>query len=471
MENANSPLRTTEWAAHRAEIPYRSLTVLTSTSSGVASVRHRAGVILALLSITVATASTPPPRVSLEESFLAQQSERLSTAIDRAVTAAGGSLEREHVNLVFAFSTGHFAKDPTMAEAARLVATQVSERHLVNGDTLSAAAWEMNVWPHQGAGLNPLTISGTRADLRGAVQNLWPRSPRAGSEGGHDTEAVITALTTQYASQPNTVIVLLTNSAASAAGTPTQRTVGENDPQYRRALERWTRVRISNTSGATVQLPFVPDRPERTFDAVVVVPKAFSGPPLDGTRAELVTEQAAPAAPRTPWWPWALGAAALILLGLLLLRARNNRPLERAGQDGAAAAPTPRRTRAGRGARELAVAGRVFPLPAVRAPEELVTLCGPGYPVPPASPRHVLLTGDSIPPVKLLTVISEPRGLRLQPEGDVTIEGELPALLPRDTDGEYRVRLRGRAAAKPGLPPRPFQCDAALTVRPSESEA
>lgn len=429
-------------------------------------VRRRGSAVITACLLTVPSASAQAPKVSLEETFLEQQSTRLYSAIDQAVQSAGGSLQRQHVNLVFAFSTGHFAKDPTMAEAARLMATQVSEKHLVNGDTLSAYAWEMDVWTHQGAKLNPLTISGTRADLRAAVQNLWPRSPRARSEGGHDTEAVITALTDTYASVPNTVLVFLTNSAASATATPSQRTVGENDPQYRAALTRWTRVDVSNTSGATVQLPFVSTRPERTLDAVVVVPKAFSGAALEGSRDALAAEQAAPVPPAAPWWPWAAGLAALILLGLLLARARNNRPLERPDR----APRTPGSARTVRGQRELKVAGRTFPLPGVRAAEELVTLCGPGYPVPPSAPRHILLPGDGIPPVKLLTIFNEPKGLRLQTEPDITLEGELPPLLPKDKDGDWRVRLRGRAAAKPGLPPRPFQCDTVLSVQPAENE-
>lgn len=81
--------------------------------------------------------------VRVDKTFLAAEAERLSSAIAEAVTAAGGDLDRQHVHLVFAFSTGHFAKDPRMAEAARVVASDVAEQTVVNGDRLSAYAWEI----------------------------------------------------------------------------------------------------------------------------------------------------------------------------------------------------------------------------------------------------------------------------------------------------------------------------------------
>lgn len=427
----------------------------------------RTGLIGVLLS-TGAGAQTASEQV--DASFLQRQSEQLYSTIEQAVSAAGGDLNRQHVHLVFAFSTGHFAKDPLMAEAARAVASDVAAGHLVNGDQLSGYAWEMNVWPHKGDTLNPLTVGPDRAAMRASFQDLWPRSPQAGSNGGHDTEAAIAALTGQLSSDRAAVLVLLTNSAASQAGTAAQRTIGENSPTYLSALENWTRLRTSSTTGATVQLAIAPDRPERLFDAVIVVPKQFTGAALDGERSALVAAQVqaadAPTSSSLPWWVWVLGGVAVAAGAVLAIRARNNRPAASAmaGDERIAAAPSA--SRSPKGAQKLAlhVGGRRFALDAAKPGDTVCVLCGSGYPVGTSPGQYVVLSQSDLPPIRLLTVTRERQGLKLSPETDVSLAGELPTTLPLK-DAEYRLKLSGRAARQ-NLPPRPYQADVVLSLKP-----
>lgn len=421
--------------------------------------------LLALLGPSaLATPSTLP--TALDQAYLDQQAQQLTEAITRAVSEAGGDLNTQQVHLVFAFSTGHFAKDPLMAEAARVVASNVAERNLVNGDQLSAYAWEMNVWPHKGQTLNPFSVGSDRAALRASFQDLWPRSAQAGSEGGHDTEAAIAEITDDLGDTRNAVLVLLTNSAASVAGTQAQRTIGENAPAYLSSLENWTRVKTSNTTGASLQLGIREDQPGRTFDAVIVVPKAFEGAALDGTRDQLVLAQNATPAPETqvqdekkglPFWLWLLPAAALLGVGMYALSRRTpGTPRSPAG-------------RADRGRWTLQVAGRTYKLSDVPDGEAVCIICGPGYPVPPSNPAYVLLSSPTLPPVKLLTIRRTGKTLTVQPDLDVTLEEGTPTTLPAAKDHDYALSLRGRAATKPHLPPKPFTATVNVAVRPEES--
>lgn len=410
-----------------------------------------------LLTSLVGAQSVP----KVDSAFLSQQAEHLYDSVGSAVQAVGGDLNRQHLHLVFAFSTGHFAKDPLMAEAAREVASDVAANHLVNEDKLSAYAWEMQVWPHKGSSLNPLTVGADRQALRSSFQDLWPRSPQAGSNGGHDTESAITELTSQLKDDPSAVLVLLTNSAASQAGTSSQKTMGENSPAYLATLQQWSRVKTSSTTGATVQLPFDPNRPERVFDAVIVVPKQFKSAALPQDRAALLKTQAAPASKPSgmPWWTWLLGGLVLLGAAVLALRARNNRP---ATQD--VDRPVAPARRSPGTARKLAlqVGDRQIPLEGVKPGETVGILCGPGYPVGTNPGQYVVLKQTELPDQRLLVVTLERQGLKLTPEGDIAISGDLPAFLPLQED-EYRVRLSGRAA-RLNLPPRPFQADIPLRL-------
>lgn len=422
---------------------------------------------VAVLTTSLVSAQATPPAFSPE--VVAQQASSLEQAIRQAVTTAGGDLSRQHLHLVFAFSTGHFAKDPLLAEAARAVATQVAVDQLVPGDSVSAYAYEMDVWDQKGASLNPMTVPGDLSTLRAGLQDLWPRSPQAGSAGGHDTEQAIVALTHKLSGQGDAVLVLLTNSAASVAGDRSQRIIGENAQAYRSALAEWTRVRTSTTTGASSTLSFAhAGSAPRTIDAVLVTPKRFSGAALSSTRSELLQSRpigpASPARPGLPWWLWAVAGLALLALVLLVVRLRNSRGLP--SEAGERPAPLPARGRARASGWALQVAGRSIPLQNRAAGDTICVLCGPGYPVGSNAGQYVLLSEPSLPADKLLTIVWERGGLKLVPEGGVNLAGEHTELLPLK-DEEYRLRLSGRASRQ-NLPPRPYQADLTLTVTPLE---
>lgn len=417
-------------------------------------------ILLALgLLLPAALAQQPP---ALDAASVQSAAEQLYDVVERAVTDAGGNLDRQQVHLAFGFSTGHFAKDPVLAEAARAIATRLAAEHLVPGDRVSAYAWEMDLWPHKGAALNPLEVTAARGGLAASLQELWPRSPRAGSAGGHDTERAIAGITEALGETKDAVVVLLTNTAASVTASLDQRTVGDNDPAYRASLERWTRVRASSTSGATAQLQVRAAGLDRRLDAVVLAPKAFVGAPLPAARTELLARVVRDPAPTgLPAWAWPLIALAAIVIVFLTRRVLG--PGGRGKPDRSKPKSPPRPATGGLA---LKVGDKTFPLAVATSGEAVCTVCGPGYPVGPNAQQYVLLADASLPPSKLVTVTLERKGLKLNPEGGVKLAGDVPEHLPLAAD-EHRVRLSGRAP-RPNLPPRPFQADFKLALRPTE---
>lgn len=73
----------------------------------------------------------------LDDASIADAARILESAIRSAVSEAGGDLEKQHVHLVLAFSTGHFNKDPLGAQAARQIAWLVVKDLLAAGDYVS----------------------------------------------------------------------------------------------------------------------------------------------------------------------------------------------------------------------------------------------------------------------------------------------------------------------------------------------
>ncbi|MFC6804023.1 hypothetical protein ACFQDE_21670 [Deinococcus caeni] len=104
--------------------------------------------------------------------------------VQEAVTTAGGDLERSQVNWVIAFSTGHYKADPLGAQAARELATQFVQRAAVQGDQVTARAWEMDIWEYRNpSGLTQIIGNDAQADLERTAK-LWPTTPAVGSVGG-----------------------------------------------------------------------------------------------------------------------------------------------------------------------------------------------------------------------------------------------------------------------------------------------
>lgn len=223
----------------------------------------------------------------LDDASIADAARILESAIRSAVSQAGGDLEKQHVHLVLAFSTGHFNKDPLGAQAARQIAWLVVKDLLVAGDRVSVFAWEMNLWDHLQGKDNSLVLSGSDEKSKQPVQDLFPNTVQDGSQGGHDTERAIVEITRRLGDARDAVIVLITNDAQSVAPKGLQ-TIGADNPEYQQVLQTWQRLPQVNERGASVELAFTVqrgsgDKLRRRLDAVIVVSQPFlSGPKVGG---------------------------------------------------------------------------------------------------------------------------------------------------------------------------------------------
>lgn len=411
-----------------------------------------AAVAAAALPFSLTAAQTPPATVKLDAQQVEQASDALYRSIAGAVTAAGGTPETTHLNLAIGFSTGHFASDPGMAEAARAIASALVNRHLVNGDVIHAYAWEMNVWPYQDAAGQPFTVTSSAPGSTGKtdVNRLWPRSARPGSTGGHDTENAAVEISRNLDKPQETVIVLLTNTAYSVASA-TEKPIGESSSAYSPVAKTYTRVPAVNSSGASVALPFreLTSGRDRHLDAVLFVPTSYQAGTLDGaSRSTLLTTSTdrAPAAsgrkPSPLLWV-ALGVIAAALVAWLLLRRRpsgTTTPAPRAVQGGT---PT-----------LLDVDGQTVSL---AAPGSEVRLVRRGY--APPDERTIVLAEGQLPTVLARFVIGR-KDLEIKLDKNVrlgAIDGKeaTTASLPLRA-GVYRLDFKGTYQDKESLPPKPF---------------
>nr|BAL56458.1 hypothetical protein HGMM_F38G10C08 [uncultured prokaryote] len=236
----------------------------------------------------------------LDKQSLDEAYPTLADAIIRAIRERGGDLETQYIHWVFGFSTGHFAVDPSAAEAARYLASKLVDNHAKEGDRISAYAWEMEIWDHLPG--RPRTITKTLQETR-RVHDIWPRTPREGSIGGHDTERAIVEITREINNSMDTVVILLTPTAASTAppGRADIKVWGQDHPEYLRVLEQW--YRVPGTSGASLQVPYYVVKPDskvkRTLDVIILVPKHFVGTPISEKTPPESQPMASPP-PKTP---------------------------------------------------------------------------------------------------------------------------------------------------------------------------
>lgn len=272
----------------------------------------------------------------VDDASIQQAARTLVEAIRSAVGQAGGDPERHHIHLVFAFSTGHFNRDPLGAQAAREIAWLVVKDLLVQGDRVSVFAWEMSLWDHLQGKPNSLILNGSDEQSKLPVKDLFPYTVQDGSLGGHDTERAIVEITQRLGDARDAVIVLLTNDAQSVAPEG-QQTIGADNPEYQATLQQWTRLPQVNESGASLVLPFKVVRIDRStagrkLDIVMVVPQTFSSTALTGKpRSELVREGVTVPPPSPPRkkllqdllgaLPWVVLGAVLIVMGVLIARA------------------------------------------------------------------------------------------------------------------------------------------------------
>ena len=228
---------------------------------------------------------------------------QLIGTVQLAVKNAGGDLEHSSAHFVMAFSTGHYKTDPLGAQAAREVATQFVQRLTVPGDRVTARAWELNTWTTRDASALSLQVGTDRAADQARIAGLWPTTPAVGSVGGHDTERAAVELTNEFNNDAGTVLVMLTNTAASV-GASGAKLLGANAPEYLDTLNHWTRVE-GTQDGATLDLPYVVHSPsgdvKGQMQAVVFVPKTFTAASLSGqSRSQLLAaSSAAPVAKRS----------------------------------------------------------------------------------------------------------------------------------------------------------------------------
>jgi hypothetical protein len=225
----------------------------------------------------------PARQDRLDEASLTAAASNLWETISQAVSQVGGDLERQHLHLVLAFSTGHFNKDPMAAQAAKQVAWHVVREYLIAGDRVSCYAWEMDLWEHLPPGQQyTVTLTDSSDEGKKFIQDLFPQTVQDGSLGGHDTERAIVQIVRRLGDARDAVTVLLTNDAQSVAPRGMQ-TIGTDNPAYRQVLQNWTRLPQVSKSGASLVLPYKVFRADgvtlgRRLDVVLVVPNRFATP-------------------------------------------------------------------------------------------------------------------------------------------------------------------------------------------------
>ncbi|RMG25364.1 MAG: hypothetical protein D6724_04275, partial [Armatimonadetes bacterium] len=253
---------------------------------------------IALALMTTIVGQSTEERGRIDPQSAERAADSVYDLIRSTVEKAGGDLSRDSIHLVFGFSTGHFAKDPLRAEAARMTAQNLADRLLVVGDKFSVFAWEMDLWEHT---LEPhwgVEVTSNGPEVVTTFSNVLPLSPMKGSVGGHDTEHAIVEALDRLSGDGNVVLVLLTNDAASVVGRAGQRLIGSNDPRYREWMGRVERAPSVNEGGASIVLNYTAYLPtggavERTVEAIVLARKPFVAAPLSEPRPDRVIRTAA----------------------------------------------------------------------------------------------------------------------------------------------------------------------------------
>ncbi|HCE00987.1 MAG TPA: hypothetical protein DER07_08080 [Armatimonadetes bacterium] len=121
--------------------------------------------------------------------------------LEDRLRAAGFSAERGRVHWRLALSTGHFGVDPTLAAAMREEALSLLGRFGSEGDKVSVAAFEMEVWNRKG----PIQLKAPGWEA--AVEGLLPDTPKAGSRGGRDVYRALREIADR-ASDPSVILAI-----------------------------------------------------------------------------------------------------------------------------------------------------------------------------------------------------------------------------------------------------------------------
>ncbi len=259
-------------------------------------------VLLALVSVAVAQ---PVRQDRVDEASVETAARALRDTLARAVREAGGDIERQHVHLILAFSTGHFNKDPLRAQAARLLAWYLIRDTLVEGDQLSCYAWELSLWDHRRGQPRTVTVEASARNdpAKQKLQDMFPTTVQDGSVGGHDTERAILEIVREVGNASDAVMVLITNDAQSVAPKGYQ-TIGTDNPEYQQVLNWWRRLPQVSQSGASQEVRFdvhlaAGGKTQRKLDVVVLTPLQFGGQNLPKGRADLLRTFTAPTGSRS----------------------------------------------------------------------------------------------------------------------------------------------------------------------------
>ncbi|MDX2005198.1 MAG: hypothetical protein SFU83_07960 [Meiothermus sp.] len=381
----------------------------------------------------------------------------LRSLIEDAVRERGGDLERQHLHLVLAFSTGHYRSDPLGAEAAREMAWRLSSGLLTPGDRISVYAWEMQVYDAPTP--SPRLVS--QEDLQAAtpIRDLFPKSTQPSSEGGHDTEEAIVEIRRRLGeTYSDAVVVLLTNSAQSQGPVGRQAaTLGATHPTYLAVLEEFDRLGASSATLASAQLAYTIRRPdgstaERSLDAVVLIPRAFSGAEIAGrTRSEPAQTAQTP--------PQGSGSGSpLPLLLLAALAAAVGYWVYRSLAGGKATGAAPWVLRVEGDGFEIPGGPISVALQGEPVGKEVLALSGPRY--AEGSARALPESAGRLPPVLLARFTRSGRGVRVSAGGALRLYVDGTLYL-----GGYelargattRVRIQGEVEVDAVLGPQPVE--------------
>jgi len=383
----------------------------------------------------------------------------LVAAVRQACEVQGADPERQLLHVVFAFSTSHFGSDAGHGEAMRQAAALVAREFLVPGDRYSVASWEMEVWDWQG----PFDAPGGDREARAReVARHFPRTPRAGTTGGHDTEQAIVNLvdrTELLGAEPalGTALLLFTPSEASMNAAD-RRVIGGNDPAYQGAMRRWVRRPAARLNFEAERTGGRGDWVPRRMDVVVVVPSRMAGTAIrSGTRSSLregggARGRGGEGARGRGGSPLAAILPVAIVLGILAFYFLRRRP------GGVVVGSA--------GMKTLEVGDRRFVLEEA-SDGETWRLVGPRFSGLGARDVTVGEASEGVPPVLLGQIVYRKRQLVLEALGDQTTlvrdgttEGTRFPLPP----GRHDVLISGQHLAGPALPPFHFEVRVPITV-------
>jgi len=380
----------------------------------------------------------------LDEESLHQAYRALASLIRQEVHSRGGDVGKQRVHWVLSFSTGHFAADPTAAQAARYLAKKLVEDLAKAGDSVSAYAWEMDVWDHlPGTSRTVVVQSKSPRDME-RINKLWPRTPRRDTVGGHDTERAIVEITRMLGSVSDTVFVLFTPTAASVAA-PNTKVLGQNHPDYQSVLEHWDRVQGATAPpGASKQIQYRVIKPSgevvnRTMDLVVLVPKQFiSVSSIEAPQTDTATDATTPTRRTRSVFPLIVVAVLAILTVWFV--ARNFLFM------------TP----------SIKINSHAFFLKR----NEGIIIAGTDAITVPEGWHKIVLSGRDVPKRELAKIRKERTRIVIQSiDCNIRHEGIIYKQLPLKSDGLTQLELYGSEETRSGLPEQEWSVPITIEIR------